>query len=44
LIDEEKDITIRVVYDKVNLNSTYTINGDHNYFAKQQALIQKSRP
>ncbi len=43
LIDEEKGITIRVVYDKVNLNSTYTINGDHNYFAKQQALIQKSK-
>ena len=43
LIDEEKGITIRVVYDKVELTSTYTINGDHNYFANQQALIQKSK-
>ena len=43
LIDEEKDITIRVVYDKVEFASTYTINGDNNYFAKQQALIQKSK-
>lgn len=43
LMDEEKDITIRVVYDKVELSSTYTINGDNNYFAKQQALIQKSK-
>ena len=43
LIDDEKGITIRVVYDKVELTSTYTINGDHNYFANQQALIQKSK-
>ena len=43
LIDEEKGITIRVVYDKVELTSTYTINGDHNYFSKQQALIQKNK-
>ena len=43
LIDDEKGITIRVVYDEVALTSTYTINGDHNYFTNQQALIQKAK-
>ena len=43
IIDEEKQITIRVVYDSNSFTSTYTINGDHNYFSSQQALIQKAK-
>lgn len=43
IIDEEKQITIRVAYDNNTLTSTYTINGDHNYFSSQQALIQKAK-
>lgn len=43
IIDEEKQITIRVIYDTINYTSTYKINGEENYFSKQQALIQKSK-
>ena len=40
IIDEEKDIIVRVKYDPTTYNSHYNINNIDNYFKIQQAKIQ----
>lgn len=40
IIDEEKDIIVRVKYDFTTYNSYYSINNVDNYFKIQQAKVQ----
>lgn len=40
IIDEEKDVVVRVKYDFTTYNSYYSINNVDNYFKVQQAKVQ----
>ena len=40
IIDEEKDVVVRVKYDFTTYNSYYSINNIDNYFKVQQAKVQ----